>query len=410
MIDFVINYFLSKSSPRKSRIMRRKTRLPLFPAGGLPVVLAIMAVCLISCQKGDGYTIIYFPTILAAPVITPPGGTFHDIDPVTVEIYSDDQDADIRYTLDGSVPAKDTGNLYNDRIQIEDDTVLTAVAFKGYASESPATVAVYTFVPGRVIINFSVDDTANQTYTSGELVWFGSLAYDAETNYIEFEPTWTGPHPTLWDDGPLSLGGHEPAGSVAGDNIWSISAFFEIPESDVAFEYGLRDSQNNWLWQGANGSFTVPAGSGGLVINTEGFAIPDFGDIDLKLEFDSYFIDEMFSFDPVNDTVSVKLETTFYEEVEFFDDGIGEDAFADDGIYTFVLGDNVGGGTDFPHRGLLHAGETEEFVLVISGIEYKLVFALDGGITAYTREPLGVWEAAAISAVSEFLAITAPVP
>ena len=67
---------------------------------------------------------------------------------------------------------------------------------------------------------FAVDDSANQTYTDGQMRWTGSFAWDETSNFIAFASSWLptdGPYPALYDDGPISEGGHEAEGAVAGD-------------------------------------------------------------------------------------------------------------------------------------------------------------------------------------------------
>jgi hypothetical protein len=71
-----------------------------------------------------------------------------------------------------------------------------------------------TFVKpdGYASVTFFVDDTANQTYQSGQIEWKGSMVYDPQTNIILHDPTWAaeeGPYPVLYDDGPIADGGHE---------------------------------------------------------------------------------------------------------------------------------------------------------------------------------------------------------
>jgi hypothetical protein len=57
--------------------------------------------------------------------------------------------------------------------------------------------------PGTVAINFSVDDTANQTYAKDDgLAWTGSFSYESRTRILTRDSAWTGPFVPLWDDGP----------------------------------------------------------------------------------------------------------------------------------------------------------------------------------------------------------------
>jgi hypothetical protein len=65
--------------------------------------------------------------VVAPPVISPSGGTFDR--PLQVTLRDSDPDADIRYTLDGSVPGASDAH-YDLPIAISSSTVLRARAFK----------------------------------------------------------------------------------------------------------------------------------------------------------------------------------------------------------------------------------------------------------------------------------------
>lgn len=128
------------------------------------------------------------------------------------------------------------------------------------------TDAYAGFVPpaGHVAINFSIDDSAHPTYTSAsDLIWKGSFAYDVATRTITYDGTWTGPFPSVYDDGPWTTGGHEPMGATADDHVWGTTVWFPSPSSAVDFQYGANSGGRfgTWIWVGANGTFTVPAGA-----------------------------------------------------------------------------------------------------------------------------------------------------
>ena len=67
------------------------------------------------------------PAVLAPPIVTPAGGTYSG--PVQISLSAGEPGAEIRYTLDGSVP--DTSDLrYDQPIKLSAATVLRARAFK----------------------------------------------------------------------------------------------------------------------------------------------------------------------------------------------------------------------------------------------------------------------------------------
>src|SRR5205807_5054183 len=102
-----------------------------------------------------------------------------------------------------------------------------------------------------------------------DMEWKGSMLYDAATNKVTMDSTWGGPWAPLYDDGPWTSGGHEPAGANAGDHIFGTVVFVTPPATGSdTYAYGLVDHSapynDGWIWQGppgVNGSFTVPAGA-----------------------------------------------------------------------------------------------------------------------------------------------------
>lgn len=238
---------------------------------------------------------------------------------------------------------------------------------------------------GTVAINFTVDDSANQTYTSSDaLAWKGSMTYDSATRCIT-KSGWDGPFALLYDDGPWSAGGHEPEGSAAGDHKWGVTVFFLIPTEDQMFEYGAvwnwsPGEQGNWIWRGPNGTFTVAANATAPITAT-GLTIEAFGTIDLKLEIDTSTLAPEFSqFNPA-DGITVKGSAWGWVEVATVDTGTAGDDVAADGVFTFVLSEHP-----VPHAGLLKSGDEPEFVFVLGGVEYKVGgIPPSQGVTAFVK-------------------------
>jgi hypothetical protein len=77
--------------------------------------------------------------VVAPPVITPSGGSFDH--PIDITLQDSEPGADIRYTLDGSVPGAADAH-YDQPIKLTGPTVLRARAFKpGYTRSITAQEA-----------------------------------------------------------------------------------------------------------------------------------------------------------------------------------------------------------------------------------------------------------------------------
>jgi hypothetical protein len=221
-----------------------------------------------------------------------------------------------------------------------------------------------------VRIGFSVDDTANQTYTDADaLTWKGSFVYDAVTRGIEVDGSWSGPWPVLFDDGSVADGGHEPDGAVAGDHVWGIEVLFPSPSEVTYLEYGLiRGSDAVWLWEGPNGEIEVPAGATGS-LTAPGLVLPEFGNIELQFRLDVSNSGAALAPDFQGASYTdIKLKANVWGWVEYpmRDDGLVSDSIADDDVYSLRLSDVAG-----PHDGLAHVGDDVQFVFVLDGVEYK---------------------------------------
>lgn len=243
---------------------------------------------------------------------------------------------------------------------------------------------------GFIKVNFTIDDSANRVYDEAAgLAWKGSFAFDSTTRILT-KTGWTGPFAKVWDDGPVSAGGHEPEGSTAADNLWGVEVLVAKPAAAEMFEYGAisgstAGSDGNWIWSGPNGTFTIPADSNAS-ITAAPLVLPPFGTVDFKLEINTSTLSPEFrDFDPVNG-ITVKGSAWAWVERECVDDATKGDTAAADGIYTFRLSDYVGPGSPLPYSGLLRTADEPEFVFVLGGVEYKAAgSALAGGVTAYVR-------------------------
>lgn len=255
---------------------------------------------------------------------------------------------------------------------------------------------------GYARLEFIVDDRANATYTAVDgLAWKGSLSFfDGE---LHFDPGWSGPFPLLYDDGPWTAGGNEPAEAAADDNVWGCSVLFRSPERDQPFEFGLiRDSVDGsdgyWIWpEPLNGTTVVPAGSTATILAAR-VVLPAFGDIDVRLTLDiGALAAEFAEYDSANG-VWVKSNLWGWSEIAMSDDGTRGDTVGDDDIFTFLLSEHIGPGSAHRHTGLPASGDEVQFVFVLGGVEYKIGgVPVADGVGAETRNPgNGQWEPAPV--------------
>jgi hypothetical protein len=260
---------------------------------------------------------------------------------------------------------------------------VTAAACGSSSDPGPTPTPPFPQPAGTVAVNFKVDDTANKVFSAGQMSWKGSMKYDSTTRKVAVDSTWGGPFATLYDDGPWSAGGHEPAGAVAGDNIWGVTVFVTPPATGTAaYEYGLIDNVyetqfgNGWMWTGSNGTFSVAAGAT-AELNATGLTLPKFGTTDLQIVLDTKNLEPGTTW--VTTKVTVKSSAWGWSEITVVPDAAGK--------ATLTLSDNVGAGKKYSHTGLLLAAAKPEWVWVLNNVEYKTAAGVASvvGVTAATK-------------------------
>jgi len=251
---------------------------------------------------------------------------------------------------------------------------------------------------GDLWLTIDIDDTANKTFADEEIKWTGSFSWDEETNTIVYADSWLptdGPFPFVWDDGPISAGGHEREGATKGDHIFTTAVKFVAAE-DAVFQYGLLNELDNWMWIGPDGSLEVKKGATGVVA-AKGMAITKHGDVDMKISLDVSKLHEKYaSWADKPHKFFVKGTMNMWTPRQLLDDGNKGDEKADDGVYTYVHSKNLGS-----HDGLLNPGEEVQFVWVATqgdtapeaGKEYKSgVNAHAEGVSAWAADGAGGWQ------------------
>lgn len=246
-------------------------------------------------------------------------------------------------------------------------------------------------LPEYVLVNFTVDASGRPDfYANGDLEWKGAFRVVAGTTTNEIEPdsNWGGPFPKLWDDGPVSAGGHEPEGAVAGDDKFGVQVRVDRPTEAVTFEYGAQIADGSkgcsggcWIWIGSNGNFTVNPDD--ETVDAEGLVLPPEGPYDVRLTLNTADLADGFVLDD-GETITVKGTLNSWSSDLAYDDGTHGDETADDGVYTYVLSENE-------NRLKLAAGSVVEFIWNIGEQEYKngSEGVFQGAGAAYTTD--GTW-------------------
>ncbi len=279
----------------------------------------------------------------------------------------------VEYKEDGAPPADGV------TAWVSDGTTNVVLEIDNMAEGDKNT---FVTVPNKVMVSFSIDDSANETYEAVDnLEWKGSFNYDAATNVATFDGSWPGPYPKLYDDGPPPAGKEAP-GATAGDNIWTTAVW--VSNAGGSFEYGAQRDGGAWIWTGSNGTFTVPAGTLTPIV-AQGLTIAAHGTIDLRLEIDvsgtGANLNALFQGVDYTGKVKVKGSAWGWAEKSLLDTGANGDVTANDGKYVFLLSDNLG-----KHEGLLKVGDKPEFIFVLDGSEYKNASAQGAqeGVDAWT--------------------------
>ena len=83
---------------------------------------------------------------VATPIITAETTTFNEGESVFVSIATETQDAEIYYTLDGTDPSTENGELYEGEIEITETTTVKAIAVKEGWNDSEVAEATFTAV------------------------------------------------------------------------------------------------------------------------------------------------------------------------------------------------------------------------------------------------------------------------
>lgn len=256
---------------------------------------------------------------------------------------------------------------------------------------------------GSLTLTFEVDDSANKTFGDGEIVWTGSFSWDQATNSITYATSWLpsdGPYPPLYDDGPISTGGHEREGATKGDHVFSTQVKFTATEA-TTLEYGALNELGNWMWNGANGTLQIAKGQQG-VVQVPGMKLTKHGTLDLKVALDTKKLAACCTkWSLTTHALYLKGSMNMWTAIQLLDDGKKGDDTAGDGILTYVHKQNLG-----KHDGGLNAGEEAQFIFVSTqgdtlpdaGQEYKgAKEAFADGVSAWTATgPGGSWETAPV--------------
>jgi hypothetical protein len=183
------------------------------------------------------------PGQVAAPTITPNGGSFSS--PQSVTLASSTPGASIHYTLDGSTPTPTTGTAYTGPVTVSASATLKAIAFASGLTNSTVSSATFTiggstnYTPAQVLAGVKSHMTSTvqvntlphiNTMTraknvnvyqvsSGVFAYTSSMAIDTDGSDPDPDPDHQGQ--TTWqDDNGKSLGAHHVPFYVLGDGCF----------------------------------------------------------------------------------------------------------------------------------------------------------------------------------------------
>ena len=114
---------------------------------------------------------------VSTPVISAESTTFNEGESVFVSIATETQDAEIYYTLDGTDPSTENGELYEGEIEITETTTVKAIAVKEGWNNSEVAEAKFTktvVIEGGVVdvLNLALTGVKGTTYSS----WSGKTS------------------------------------------------------------------------------------------------------------------------------------------------------------------------------------------------------------------------------------------
>ncbi|MGD0978849.1 MAG: chitobiase/beta-hexosaminidase C-terminal domain-containing protein [Candidatus Bathyarchaeia archaeon] len=126
------------------------------------------------------YTISVEPAKVAAPTMSPPGGTYSSTQ--NVALSCDTEGATIRFTVDGSVPTS-SSTAYSGSISVGSTTTIKAKAFKSGLTDSDTASATYTIniPPGKVAT--PMFSPPGGTYSASRSVALSCSTNDATIRY-----------------------------------------------------------------------------------------------------------------------------------------------------------------------------------------------------------------------------------
>ena len=107
---------------------------------------------------------------------------------IELQIFNDDPDVMIYYTLDGTTPSEENGMLYEGMIEIHETTTVKAIAIDDNGNESNVVTATYTYVGVITIAEAQYVASGTTVSVEGQVVASaanGAVVYDG-TDYIYY--------------------------------------------------------------------------------------------------------------------------------------------------------------------------------------------------------------------------------
>ena len=183
---------------------------------------------------------------VAIPIITPETTTFNEGESVFVSITTETQDAEIYYTLDGTDPSTENGELYEGEIEITETTTVKAIAVKEGWNNSEVAEAKYTKT---VVIEGGVVDVLNLALTGAEGTTYSSWSGKTSNSSAVYDGNSAGGNNSIQLRSATDKGHSGIVTTVSGGKVKKIS---------IDWNSNTAATRELWVY-GSNTAYTSPA-------------------------------------------------------------------------------------------------------------------------------------------------------
>jgi hypothetical protein len=234
---------------------------------------------------------------VANPVICPYGVTFNEGETLKVTIETTTEGADIYYTLDGTVPSAENGELYEGEIEITETTTVKAIAVKDGCNDSEVVTKTYTMkvTLGRLSVAEAI--AAYDANSKADVTIVGYIVGVVDNNVNKFTGSTTVNTNLLIADNPNETNGENcipvqlPSGTVRNElnlkdnsgiykkkvaltgsleTYFKVAGLKEVSAYEFIPEYALSVTDAGWATLFLDFNAAIPANVEAYIIKKDG--------------------------------------------------------------------------------------------------------------------------------------------